>query len=213
MDLGTPPPAVQRALRSVLTVGDGRGFVIKVNRQRLVTTATHCLPELPPPTLAAYLNEKTFKLLAPLHREASILTECVFADHVHDIAVLGPPDDQELSGEAHAYEALTQSLTPLRIADAPEEGSAWLLSLKGEWFSCSLQRHGIGRLLVSPLCLSDLRQPIEGGMSGSPIVSDGGAALGIVNVSGSGGDGGAQTNLFQCLPGFCLPRRRYPARH
>src|ERR1700733_10651196 len=138
------PSAVQKAFKSVLTVGDGRGFVINVNRQRLVVTAAHCLPELPPASLAAYSNEKTFKLLAPLHGEASILTECAFADHVHDIAVLGPPDDQELSDEANAYEALTQSLTPLRINDAPENGRAWLLSLKGEWFSCSFQRHGIG---------------------------------------------------------------------
>jgi hypothetical protein len=200
------PLAVQKALKSVLTVGDGRGFVIKVKGRRLVVTAAHCFPELPPAHLAAHLDEKTFKLLAPLHGEASILTECVFADPVHDIAVLGPPDDQELSNGFDAYEALTESLTPLRIADAPEQGRAWLLSLKGEWFSCSFRRNGIGRALVSPLFVGVLQQPIEGGMSGSPIVSDKGTAWGLVNAGGSAWTG--QTNLFQCLPGFCLPRRR-----
>jgi hypothetical protein len=49
------------------------------------------------------------------------MTECFFADPVHDIAVLTSPDDQELSDDFDAYEALTQSLTPLRIADAPEK--------------------------------------------------------------------------------------------
>jgi calcineurin-like phosphoesterase family protein len=29
----------------------------------------------------------------------------------------------------------------------------------------------------------------------------------IVNVGGSGVSGWGQTNLFQCLPGFCLPSR------
>ena len=199
------PPAVQKALKSVLTVGDGRGFVIKVKQRRLVVTAAHCLRELPPPHLAAYLHEKTFKLLAPLHEKASILTECFFADPVHDLAVLTSPDDQELSDDFDAYEALTESLKPLRIADAPEEGRAWLLSLKDEWFSCSFRRNNIDRALVSPLCIGDLQRPIEGGMSGSPIVSDEGAALGIVNV---GGSVWPQINLFQCLPSFCLPRRR-----
>jgi Trypsin-like peptidase domain len=201
------PPAVQEALKSVLTVGDGRGFVIKVKQQRLVVTAAHCLPELPPPHLAAYLHEKTFKLLAPLHQKASLLTECLFADPVHDIAVLTSPDDQELPDDFDAYEALTQSLMPLRIADAPEEGRAWLLSLKNEWFCCHFRRSNIGRVLVSPLHIGKLQQPIERGMSGSPIVSDEGTALGIVNAGGNGVSGWGQTNLFQCLPGFCLPRR------
>jgi hypothetical protein len=30
------PPAVRKALKSVLTVDDGRGFVIKIKQQRLV---------------------------------------------------------------------------------------------------------------------------------------------------------------------------------
>jgi hypothetical protein len=60
--------------------------------------------------------------------------------------------------------------------------------------------------LVSPLGLGDLQQSIEGGMSGAPIVSDEKTALRVVNVNGSSPWTG-QTNLFQCLPGFCLPRR------
>lgn len=168
-------------------------------------TAAHCLPELPPPHLAAYLNEKTFKLLAPLHEKASIRTECFFADPVHDLAVLISPDDEELSDDFDAYEAPTESLKPLRIADAPEEGRAWLLSLKDEWLSCSFRRNNIGRALIGPLCIGDLEHPIEVGMSGSPFVSDEGTALGIVN---GGGSDWPQTNLFQCLPRFCLPRRQ-----
>jgi hypothetical protein len=35
------------ALAGVVTVGDGRGFVVEGGHQRYVITAAHCLPERP----------------------------------------------------------------------------------------------------------------------------------------------------------------------
>ena len=62
--------------------------------------------------------------------------ECQFVDPIADIAVLGSVDGQELYDEAAAYDDLTDEIDPLPIADAPEKGSAWLLSLDGQWLQC-----------------------------------------------------------------------------
>jgi hypothetical protein len=63
----------------------------------------------------------------------------LFADPIADLAVLGTPDDQDLCEYAEAYEKLIGSVTPLKIADVPEKGRAWLLSLDGEWFECTIE--------------------------------------------------------------------------
>ena len=60
--------ARQLAIGSVLTVGAGRGFVIATkNDRRYVITAAHCLPHLPPPNPAMYLEEMTYPSLLAAH--------------------------------------------------------------------------------------------------------------------------------------------------
>jgi hypothetical protein len=81
---------------SVLTVGSGHGFVIEHGFDRLIITAAHCLPFFPPATGTSFLKELTYQgLLAPLDGQPSAWAECLFADPVADIAVLGQPDNQE----------------------------------------------------------------------------------------------------------------------
>lgn len=53
---------------SVVRVGDGGGFIIANGDERIadggkgyVITAAHCLPSLPPPHLARYLHEETYR--------------------------------------------------------------------------------------------------------------------------------------------------------
>jgi len=97
---------------AVLQVGDGRGFVVETleAEHRLIITAAHCLPFLPPAHPAAYFAERTYRrLLGPLEAEPTVWAECRFIDHVNDIAVLGAPDGQELAQEADRYEALTEA--------------------------------------------------------------------------------------------------------
>jgi hypothetical protein len=214
-----------KAKSSVIRVVDGRGFVVQgpdplFGSTLLVVTAAHCLPFLPPCHGASHLHEKTYKkLLAPLGQKPSIWCECLFADPIADLAILGSPDDQELSEEAEAYEALTERAAPLEIIDATRSGRAWLLSLKGMWFRCSIRHNGQGPLLVLP------NQPTRGGMSGSPIISDEGAAMGVV-VLGSVNEPLAPTTkesanvrLRSSLPGWLLyhkkvaPRRLREIRH
>lgn len=107
-----------------MKVGDGRGFVLKRREDfrlphfmkgRLIVTAAHCLPKLPPAHRASYLHERTYaNLLGPLNGKRNIWAECVFVDPIADIAVLGSPDNQELSEEAEAYDALIDKTPVLR---------------------------------------------------------------------------------------------------
>jgi hypothetical protein len=192
---------VKEAKSAVITVGEGRGFVINgPDDDRLIITAAHCLPFLPPPDAAAYTEERTYQnLLGPLGSEPTVWAECLFVDPDADIAVLGTPDDQELWEQADAYKALVKSATPLSIADAPEKGHAWMLSLDGEWFRCAVQIINDG-----PLWISKTAQPIAGGMSRSPIVLDDATAVGVVCLAdvSTSPVGVSNPHLVRSLPGW-----------
>src|ERR1700738_867778 len=196
----------------VITVGDGRGFVVQGlppmsfrrgdARDRLVITAAHCLPRFPPCHAASYTEERTYAaLLAPLGDRPTVWAECLFADPIGDVAVLGWPDDQELSDEAAKYEALMETTAPFAINDAPTECQAQLLALDGQWFRCAVQHINDG-----PLWVSKAMKGIAGGMSGSPIVADDGSAIGIICTSSGGADldkhteGGPNPRLVNNLP-------------
>jgi hypothetical protein len=174
---------------SVITVGGGRGFVVAGKYSPLVITAAHCLPHFPVcGAQQSGLKEHTYpRLLGPIRKEPAVWAELLFADPVGDIAVMGSPDNQLLWDEAEAYEALTEPLLPMRIGDL-QSGPAWLLSLKGKWFRCRVQHHG-GQIEIL-----DTAQDIVGGMSGSPIVADDGAAIGVV-CTGNGPNARLAYNL------------------
>ena len=91
--------------------------------------------------------------------------------------MVGVPDTETFSDEADGYRALLEYATPFRITEAPENGRGFLPSLEGEWFECRFEWM---KKVDSPLWISKLAQSIEGGMSGSPIVSENGDAIGIV---------------------------------
>src|SRR5215471_14633263 len=99
-------------VNAVLRVGDGRGFVVGCRHyldfvERVVITAAHCLEiaklangteGLPPCHPARYLEEQNYPSL------------------------LGPPDNQELSDQADAYDQLVDDMETLVIADALAQG-------------------------------------------------------------------------------------------
>jgi hypothetical protein len=209
-----------RLIEAVLRIGDGRGFVVEMRHHlgwndRIIITAAHCLPRLPPPYEhllqlptphpARYLDEETYQcLLAPLDAELTVWATCLFVDPIADIAVLGQPDNQELSDQADAYDALVDALEPMTVADAPAqgveiieggaitiggvvyesgkiecpiagEGIARVLSLEGQWIEGRVLRRGC-RLEFLP------HEAFVGGMSGSPIIDAQGRAIGVVSV-------------------------------
>ena len=141
----------QDPIAAVLTVGEGRGFVVKTDKQRLVITAAHCLPYFPRCASISQLEDRTYQaLLGRIGEAPAVWAECLFADPIGDIAVLGPPDNQALSQEWDAYSALTGSTAPLIVADVPNEGTGWMLSLDGQWFKCDV-RHEDARCGFSTL--------------------------------------------------------------
>jgi hypothetical protein len=176
------------------------------HNERIIITAAHCLPRLPPPHEhllqlptphpARYLQEETYQhLLAPLRSKCTVWATCLFVDPIADIAVLGQPDNQELSKEADAYDQLVEDAATLTVADAPAQGfellpplfgrriknptpgdgPARVLSLDGHWLEGRVLRRG-GRLEFLP------HEFFVGGMSGSPIINAAGAAIGVVSV-------------------------------
>jgi hypothetical protein len=174
--------------KAVVKVGRGRGFVIehraefapfKVERRflhhRLVVTAAHCLPDLPPCFGASHYHERTYPdLLGTLDaRKPEVWAECLFADPIADIAVLGSPDCQLMYDEAESYGALTNEASTLRIGKAPRKGSAWLLTLDGQWVRCTVGLADNGLWI-------DNSTKIDGGTSGSPIMTDDRTAIGVV---------------------------------
>ena len=210
--------------RSVLTVGGGRGFVVETEREdRFIITAGHCLPRLPPSHAASETWERTYaKLVGPVGREPNVWAECVFINPVDDLAVLASPDNQELGEEAEQYDALLAGTRPLPIgrltfvrervrhfggsflAPPKAESDAWMLPLDGKWFSCRATSRS------RALWLEGAAEPIQAGMSGSPVVSPEGAAIGIVCTSVSttendhGTGGGPNPELAAQLPAWLL---------
>ncbi|MEO8593063.1 MAG: trypsin-like peptidase domain-containing protein [Candidatus Solibacter sp.] len=192
---------------TVVTVGEGRGFVVETAQRLLIITAAHCLPFFPPPISFSGAEECTYRsLVGPLGRDPTISAMCYFADPIGDIAVLGPPDEQLMSHQWDEYEAMLADARPFSVSESPTKGPAWLLSLKGEWFQCQVWRPPNGQLFIS-----QATKGIEGGMSGSPILAQDGSAMGVICTSDDPPDdteisteGGPHPALTLSLPGWLL---------
>src|SRR5437868_243350 len=62
---------------AVVTVGDGRGFIVAGQTNRVIITAAHCLPSFPPCTSVAYTEERTYKnLVGRLGGTKTVWVEC-----------------------------------------------------------------------------------------------------------------------------------------
>jgi len=174
---------------SVVRIGEGRGFVVQGPFRRLIITAAHCLPGLPPAHPAATANERTCRdILALIGQKPTISAECLFVDPIGDLAILGATDDGW-----EEYDALLGTIGAVTISNVPEKCSAWLLSLNQRWFECTVTHNGGG------LWFSDTAERICGGMSGSPVMLGNGSAIGVICT-----DHGPNPHLMYHLPGRFL---------
>jgi hypothetical protein len=184
----------------VITVGHGRGFVVEGAGERLVITAAHCLPSLPPALPGFGLEARTYgPLLALRGEEPRVWAVCRFVDPIADIAVLGSPDNPH----ADDYKALIGTAAALSFGDSVRYpvnfwAPARLLSLDGRWFSCTIRHFG------GPLWITHADERVNGGMSGSPIVAVAGTAIGVVCATTSPREGGPNARLCDNLPGWLL---------
>jgi hypothetical protein len=134
----------------------------------------------------------------------------LFADPIGDIALLGPPDGQEMFEQWEGYAALIESLEALYIGELPEGAPVWLMHLDGSWIKC--QARG-----ARGLWLSGARKGLIGGMSGSPILSQEGVAVSVFATSGAASEelpteGGPQARLTSHLPGWAVQEMRQPRK-
>ena len=170
------------ALRSaIVRVGDGRGFLVKTNRVgRVVLTAAHCLPQLPPAHPAAHTEERTYKnILGPLSATPEVSAECLFVNPIRDLAVLCEPDSQTYRAESRKYEHFVDDRSTISIGLFQEPEPGCLLTLDGTWERCELGPSG---WTAATIRISDT--PDEGcapGTSGSPILNAEGCAVGVIS--------------------------------
>jgi len=188
--------------KAVVKVGYGRGFIIHDRAEmppfqgrpmfrdrRLVVTAAHCLPKLPPCHAANFPHEKTYEsLLGTLDApEPAVWAECLFADPIADIALLGSPDPEAMDkyGEPYdepidEYYELADEAPALRIGTAPQQGRAWLLALDGQWVPLAVELSGNGLWIEG-------NPKNEPGVSGSPLLAEDGSAVALVCMGTSSG--------------------------
>jgi len=105
---------IEKLTSGVITVGHGRGFVVEGAGGRLVITAAHCLPFLPPALSSLVMHARVFgPLLAPRGEAPRACATCRFIDPIANIAVLGSPD----ASQADDYKELVSTATALPNGD------------------------------------------------------------------------------------------------
>jgi hypothetical protein len=112
-------------------------------------------------------------------KKPQVFAECAFVDPVADIAVLKCPNYYELT---QPYDKFFAALATLPLGKLKPKFDAelrgWLLSLDGKPFQCHVKY-----LEDGPLSLEEAAQPIVPGMSGSPILAENGAVIGLVSTN------------------------------
>jgi|RhiMetdeSRZDD1v2_1073273.scaffolds.fasta_scaffold11590_10 hypothetical protein len=133
----------------IITVGKGgRGFIVETTAEsRVVITAAHCLPNLPPAHPAAYTDARTYRsVIGPLGGTPSIAAECLFADPMADVAVLGEPDGQTMWTEYEAYHDFFNQRPSFTLGLMRRSCTGHLFALGGKWVPCSLHFDGADAL-------------------------------------------------------------------
>lgn len=192
---------------AVITVGDGRGFLLETGRTPIIITAAHCLPHPPaidPVSLFAASHYST--LLGPLGAPRAVAAECLFFDPIADVAVLGAPNEDLLT-ERMAYEELVESRPRLSLEYVTEGNGGWLLALDGSWQGCTAEIVPRGdRMFVDGA-------PIARSMAGSPILNANGKAMGVLSRTDVVGASvtGPHAVLLLTLPAWLIPAADHEA--
>jgi len=170
---------VARATVKLSTLG-GQGVLVNGN---LILTAAHCIHYVM--TGGTTLGEWE-DILNPIETNdgSRFLVQTYAVEVVADIAVLGCPDDQEVSEAAEAFEIFCENTSPLQICcrefELSQPSPIFIYDHKEKWIAGTAKqyRENAPFLHIIP------DQKIEGGTSGSPVVNGIGELLGVVSSSG-----------------------------
>jgi hypothetical protein len=114
---------------------------------------------------------------------AKFLLSVCAVEPVADIAVLAAPDNQSFFDDAKAFEEFCEATAPVRVSrddferDVDARVHVW--THRGEWIEGGASEPGG----PSGGAWLQARRHIEGGTSGSPVVSDAGLLVGLVSWS------------------------------
>jgi len=159
---------------ALIAAGTGHGFVVQGVHDRFVITAARCLPDLAPPNTGRFDRKSCYPaLLGAPGGQKCVAAACGFADPISDIAVLGLPNGIESPEEFDQFLKLTDTATPLSIAEPTPIGLVWIPSPNGAWFSYVAISIRGEDLLIS------VEQSFVA-MTGAPIVSDNGTVVGVL---------------------------------
>jgi hypothetical protein len=133
-------------------------------------------------------------LIGLLGAKPNITASCYFADPVADITVLGAPGNQSLGDECGQYEAFVEALPPFDVAPPPPPRCA-LRALKTSRrrflpskspcrriCSCSTAPGPTSPPAIRAARFGSSPKLTVNGMSGSPLISTTGAAIGVVSA-------------------------------
>jgi len=110
---------------------------------------------------------------------------------VADIAVLGALDDQAYLDDAEAFEAFCESTAPVPLCTGDASGRVHVFTHTGRWVAGHYPAGAWEKAEASrfrrmhgndPRLFIATDEPIEGGTSGSPIVTEGGLLVGVMSV-------------------------------
>lgn len=199
----------EQAMRGIVRVGEGSGFLVQGRCTGFIVTAAHCLPRLPDPLMAGD-DEVYVKVKSRVNDAADwVLTTDVFIDPCSDVAVLSEVDNQrpDLGAEWEKYCDLVEQAKPLPISlDIPDHGyecRAYLPQVDGTWSTGTAYFAGLEYRQVA-ITLDGDSARIQGGTSGSPLLNANGEVIGVVKIGSTTHPDGQASCPAEALPGWIL---------
>ena len=193
---------VSQATFTFRTKKNGNGQCVLIGGG-LVITAAHCLDWNCTGMMA--MGEYCLERIATARGDVIAYTMAV--EPVSDTAILGCPDDQDLSAQAEVFDAFRERITPLRLHLRPlipfKPFPVWIRTHLKTWIPATATYYRSNAQFSYRTT-----SKVVGGTSGGPIVNRGGELVGIVSHSTERPVGGeycaAAPLLSLALPAWVL---------